>query len=42
MLTHGTFEEPGLITYGQWFDQFRTEYQKIILDDLWYHPARGN
>jgi|GEM_PF-1042201 len=27
---HEAFEEPALIKYGQWLDQFRAEYQRVI------------
>jgi hypothetical protein len=36
MLTHGAFEDPELIKCSQWLDQFRTEYQRVIDNDLWY------
>jgi hypothetical protein len=36
MLTHEAFEEPEFIKYGQWIDKFRTEYQRVIVNDLWY------
>jgi len=47
MLTHGAFEDPEFIKCSQWLDKFRTEYQRVIVNDLWYYlfgaicPARG-
>jgi hypothetical protein len=38
MLTHEAFEEPEFIKCGEWLDKFRTEYQKVIVNDLWYEP----
>jgi len=37
MLTHGAFEDPELIKCSQWLDKFRTEYQRVIVNDLWYN-----
>ena len=36
MLTHGAFEDPEFIKCSQWLDKFRTEYQRVIVNDLWY------
>gem|GEM_PF-1311496 len=37
MLTHGAFEDPEFIKCSQWLDKFRTEYQRVIVNDLWYN-----
>jgi|GEM_PF-3476453 len=45
MLTHGAFEDPEFIKCSQWLDKFRTEYQRVIVNDLWYNrfpPSRGH
>jgi hypothetical protein len=39
MLTHGVFEDPELIKCSQWLDQFRTQYQRVIVHDLWYRAV---
>ena len=37
MLTRGAFEDPEFIKCSQWLDKFRTEYQRVIVNDLWYN-----
>jgi len=39
MLTHGAFEGPEFIKCSQWLDKFRTEYQRVIVNDLWYETG---
>jgi len=40
MLTHGAFEDPEFIKCSQSLDKFRTEYQRVIVNDLWYYDAK--
>gem|GEM_PF-513783 len=42
MLTHGAFEDPKFIKCSQWLDKFRTEYQKVIVNDLWYQSSSSD